>query len=113
MEFPVEFTESENSFEVGFESVERVTDLSREDVEIIVEETIREKIDSGEIGHDVPLATTDVAGIVKVGSNLTIAEDGLLSVDVASEVDEDNTKPITSAAVFTEVGNINVLLSLI
>ena len=36
-----------------------------------------------------------------------------LSVDTATTVDEDNTKPITSAAVFTEIGNINALLETI
>lgn len=36
-----------------------------------------------------------------------------VSVDVSNEVEEDNTKPITSAAVFTTVGNIDVLLKTI
>lgn len=36
-----------------------------------------------------------------------------LSVDCATAVEKDNTKPITSAAVHTEVGNINVLLETI
>jgi len=31
----------------------------------------------------------------------------------ANAVEEDNTKPITSAAVYTEIGNINALLALI
>ena len=31
----------------------------------------------------------------------------------ANAVEEDNTKPITSAAVYTEVGNINALLATI
>lgn len=34
-----------------------------------------------------------------------------LSVDSADKVEEDNTKPVTSAAVYTEVGNINALLA--
>ena len=34
-----------------------------------------------------------------------------LSVDTADKVEEDNTKPVTSAAVYTEVGNINALLA--
>lgn len=48
-----------------------------------------------------------------IGGNLVVDHDGRLSVDTASEVEEDNTKPITSAAVYTEVGNINALLALI
>lgn len=31
----------------------------------------------------------------------------------ANAVEEDNTKPITSAAVYTEIGNINALLATI
>ena len=36
-----------------------------------------------------------------------------LSVDTADKVEQDNTKPVTSAAVYTEVGNINALLATI
>lgn len=45
----------------------------------------------------------------EIGDNLKVVS-GKLTVDTASEVQEDNTKPITSAAVFVEVGNIEVLL---
>lgn len=40
-------------------------------------------------------------------------KDGILSVNTADVVEEDNTLPVTSAAVFTEVGNINALLATI
>lgn len=39
--------------------------------------------------------------------------DGVLSVNTADAVEEDNTLPITAAAVHTTVGNIEILLSLI
>lgn len=44
-----------------------------------------------------------------LGSTLKV-ENNTLNVNTASEVEEDNTLPITSAAVYTEVGNINALL---
>lgn len=47
-----------------------------------------------------------------IGENLKVVG-GVLSVDTAPNVQQDNTKPITSAAVYTEVGNINALLALI
>ena len=56
-------------------------------------------------------ATTETLGIIKVGENLKITEEGVLSVDTATQVEQDNTKPITSAAVHTEIGNIEVLLA--
>lgn len=58
-------------------------------------------------------ATSDKLGLVKVGSGLSIAEDGTLSVDTADKAEKDNTKPITSAGVYTEIGNINALLATI
>lgn len=48
----------------------------------------------------------------KIGYGLKV-ESGTLMVDAADAVEADNTKPVTSAAVFTEVGNINALLATI
>lgn len=62
---------------------------------------------------DVPIASDAVAGIIRVGENLKIDENGVLSVDTATAVEEDNTRPITSAAVQTTVGNIEILLKTI
>ncbi len=45
-------------------------------------------------------------------STLTL-RNGILSVNTADRAEEDNTLPITSAAVYTEIGNINVLLETI
>ena len=64
----------------------------------------------GGSGADVPIASETVAGIVRVGENLKIGADGVLSVDTATSVEEDNTRPVTSAAVQTTVGNIEILL---
>lgn len=58
-------------------------------------------------------ATAERLGGVKVGAGLNVAEDGTLSVDTADRAEEDNTRPITSAAVYTEIGNINALLATI
>lgn len=62
---------------------------------------------------DPPIATTDTAGTIIVGDNLTIDETGRLSVDTTDMVEKDNTKPITSAAVDATVGNIAILLQTI
>ena len=52
------------------------------------------------------------AGSYTIGDGLVV-KDGKLSVDTANAVEQDNTKPITSAAVYAEVGNINALLATI
>lgn len=50
----------------------------------------------------------------EIGSGLKLDEQtNTLSVDTAASVEEDNTKPITSAAVYTTVGNIEILLETI
>lgn len=62
-------------------------------------------------GGDVPIATDKILGKIRVGENLKITPEGILSVDTAQAVEQDNTKPITSAAVHMEIGNIELLLS--
>ena len=49
-----------------------------------------------------------------IGHGLKVdTETNTLSVDTVSSVEQDNTLPITSAAVYAEVGNINALLGTI
>ena len=59
-----------------------------------------------------PATTTSLGGII-VGEDLAVTPTGLLSVVKANAVEQDNTHPITAAAVYTEVGNINALLQTI
>ena len=84
-----------------------------EDGGLILVMTDGQEINVGVIsgGGTLPIASPEVLGGIKVGENLKISSSGVLSVDTAESVEEDNTKPVTSAAVFTEVGNIEVLLS--
>lgn len=58
-------------------------------------------------------ATTEKLGVVRIGENLKITDAGVLSVDAADAVEQGNMKPITSAAVYVEIGNINALLETI
>lgn len=79
--------------------------------------TLRAQVTSGDfvIGGGTPLqpATTTTLGGIIVGDDLLITQEGRLSVDKATNVEQDNTRPITAAAVYTEVGNINALLATI
>lgn len=59
-----------------------------------------------------------VWGVSSGGSAFTIGhglllEDNVLSVNVVNDAEKDNTLPITSAAVYTTVGNIDSLLQTI
>lgn len=42
-----------------------------------------------------------------------LLENGILRVNTAEDAEQNNTLPITSAAVFAEIGNINTLLATI
>ena len=64
-------------------------------------------------GVDLYPATKYSLGGIIVGEDLAVTSTGLLSVVKANKVEQDNTHPITAAAVFTEVGNINALLQTI
>lgn len=55
---------------------------------------------------DIPLP--DGSGYA-IGDGLKIV-DGKLTVDTATEVEEDNTKPVTSGAVYVQLGNVEALL---
>lgn len=75
---------------------------------------------SGALGQTVVVggtilrpATTSTLGGIIVGEDLQITQSGVLSVTKANAVEQDNTHPITAAAVYTEVGNINALLQTI
>ena len=75
---------------------------------------------SGALGQTVvvggtilrPATTTSLGGII-VGEDLQITQSGVLSVTKANQVEQDNTHPITAAAVYAEVGNISALLQTI
>ena len=56
------------------------------------------------------IAEIDSTGGVRIGHGLKL-EDGAIAVDCAEAVEQDNTLPITSAAVYVEVGNIEALLA--
>lgn len=51
-------------------------------------------------------------GSYVAGDNITI-QNNVISVVTTNNVEQDNTKPITSAGVYTTVGNINELLKTI
>lgn len=50
---------------------------------------------------------------IKTDNTLTYGDNGVLRVNTANTAEQDNTRPITSAAVHTQLGNIEVLLKTI
>ena len=73
-----------------------------------------ETVSSGSGGggsQDVPPATKTTRGTVIVGDGLSVNAAGKISVETANAVEEGNMLPVTSAAVYAEIGNINALLA--
>ena len=62
---------------------------------------------------DIPLPSDGGGFPYQIGNGLRITGGDTLEVDAATSVEEDNTLPITSAAVYTTVGNIEILLGTI
>lgn len=62
-----------------------------------------------EVISELEPATTETLGGIIVGEDLQITAEGVLSI-IKSTTVSDSTRPITAAAVYTEVGNINALL---
>lgn len=86
--------------------VGNLDDTNSLDATITIPQVIEEQ-------YVLPPATRETLGGIIVGENLLVTEEGVLSVDTASSAEEDNTRPITAAAVYGEIGNINALLAVI
>ena len=69
-------------------------------------------LDPAEIQLTLALDAVETGGgtSYKIGHGLKV-EDGTLMVDTADAVEQDNTLPVTSAAVFVQTGNIEALLA--
>ena len=74
-------------------------------------------LDAGEyVTSDIPLPQVGEGGVLRINSldeTLHLSQEGQLSVNTAKDAEQDNTLPITSAAVYTELGNIDALLATI
>lgn len=108
MDFAVAFSvpdELETRFEAERELSADLTAGEEFDVEL----QNLQVVNTGNVG----IATKNSLGVVMVGQNLDITTQGVLSVDMAAGIEEDNTRPISSAMVYAEVGNINALLATI
>ena len=120
--FSIAFS-SENSdqrMNVGFEDGQsmqmnfgEVTTVTSEDYDKLYHKPL---INGVELSGD---HTTEELGISQlpsggsVGDIVMMGSNGVTWEAPATSAEADNTKPITSAAVYTEIGNINALLSTI
>jgi hypothetical protein len=87
-------------------------------------QTIKVKMDDGkyhayilqpaESGYTLEEISAEGSGGIDFTTDDTLSlNNGVLSVNTTSEMESDNTLPITSAGVYATVGNIEVLLKTI
>ena len=120
-EFDMEFETSNDEFDMDFGNVIEIPIGDYYDGDYSVTPGTEEQVLRTRglaMADDVTVApirpaTTSSLGSVIVGEDLQITPDGVLSVQKANAVEQNNTRPITAAAVYTEVGNINALLQTI
>lgn len=68
------------------------------------------------IEQSVRMSATEAVQVgvqLEIDNKTLIFDDGVLRVNTADAVEQDNTLPITSAAVYTTVGNIGAILDTI
>lgn len=82
--------------------------VNMEDAQILYND-LRQRIESGGGGGGLPAGGS--AGDVLIKSSGT--DYAAAWVAPATSAEQDNTRPITAAAVYTEIGNINALLATI
>lgn len=60
--------------------------------------------------YTLPIATSTKLGGVKIGTNLSITSDGIVSVSISNTINNEE-KPVTSKAVNDAIGNVETLLA--
>lgn len=65
---------------------------------------------------EVPMATETTLGVIKVGTGLSVTNDGTLSADaqaikVTPSITENSTEAVSSGAVFSRIGNLKFVVS--
>ena len=114
--FPVQMRDSPESIPVRFNNVQPVT-VTDNDYTVLANKpsinsvTLVGNLTSEDLGISASFPSQGSIGdiLMKTG----IENDGVSWITPASSVEQDNTRPITSGAVFMEIGNINALLATI
>lgn len=111
-ELNVSFAQDTNSFIYDFSEIQTVTSTNYE--ALFNKPSINGVVLIGnKTGDDLNLGSAVFPSGGVVGDLLSKSADGAEWITPASAAEQDNTRPITAAAVYTEIGNINALLSTI
>lgn len=91
-----------------------VENVTLENGDIVFVMTDGERISIGALPvPEIPVASADTLGAVKVGENMTMDENGRLSADVSDRVSQGDKRPVSGGAVYELIGEIETALSVL
>lgn len=112
--FTTDFSTTNNTFDMGFDSLQVVTILYGNDYEKLIN---KPSINGVVLVGDQTTESLGIDPLPEGGQSgdilMRVGDSGTAWETPADTAEQDNTRPITAAAVYTEIGNINVLLGTI
>ena len=113
--FNVGLLEEDNAVHTGFGTVQTITETGDYSALINKPSINGVTLIGNKTSQDLDIAASypEEGNVGDILMKTSAARDGVSWVTPASSAEEDNTRPITSGAVYTEIGNINVLLATI
>lgn len=113
--FHVGLLEEDNAIHAGFGQVQTITDGGNYEALTNKPSINGVTLIGNKTSSDLNIAASfpTEGNVGDILMKTSAASDGVSWVTPASDAEQDNTRPITSAAVYTEIGNINALLATI
>ena len=113
--FNVGLLEEDNAIHAGFGQVQTITDSGNYEALTNKPSINGVTLIGNKTSSDLNIAASfpTEGNVGDILMKTSAASDGVSWVTPASDAEQDNTRPITSAAVYTEIGNINALLATI
>lgn len=112
--FTTNFSATDNTFDIGFDSIQVVTILYGNDYNKLIN---KPSINGVELVGNQTTQSLGIDPLPEGGQSgdilMRVGDSGTAWETPADTAEQDNTRPITAAAVYTEIGNINVLLGTI
>lgn len=114
--FNVNLLQEDQAIQTGFGAVQTVTSTNYNDLAnkpSINGVTLQGDLTSEDLHIEASASFPTEGNIGDILMKTAMTVDGVSWITPASRAEEDNTRPITAAAVYTEIGNINALLATI
>lgn len=114
--FDVKLSQGDQAIQTGFGAVQTITTSNYNDLAnkpSINGVTLQGALTSEDLHIEASASFPEEGNIGDILMKTAMTSDGVSWITPASKSEQDNTRPITAAAVYTEIGNINALLATI